>query len=132
MFMSELWSQLMNGRIILQVEEHYFEQMMQAVKNEDHAMDIPNEFLCPISLEIMEDPVVLVETAVTFDKKSIDTWLYAYGQNTCPVSRKVLIEPRYVENRFAKMLIEDWLKAHKVDVSTFECCCEHSCNTSTH
>lgn len=35
----------------------------------------PNEFLCPISLEIMYFPVVLVATGQTYDLNSIDAWV---------------------------------------------------------
>ncbi|GMH46172.1 hypothetical protein BSKO_14140 [Bryopsis sp. KO-2023] len=93
----------------LKVEEHYFKQMLQAVGGPDLP---PPEFFCPIALEIMRDPVVLVETAVTYDRSSLDTWLYTYGNDTCPVSRKQLVDPKYVENKVAKSLIDDWLRTH--------------------
>ncbi|GMH46162.1 hypothetical protein BSKO_14130 [Bryopsis sp. KO-2023] len=91
------------------VEEHYFKQMLQAVGGPDLP---PPEFFCPIALEIMRDPVVLVETAVTYDRSSLDAWLYTYGNDTCLVSRKQLVDPKYVENKVAKSLIDDWLRTH--------------------
>lgn len=39
----------------------------------------PNEFLCPISLEIMYFPVILVATGQTYDLTSIDAWVSSGG-----------------------------------------------------
>lgn len=77
----------------------------------------PPEFYCPISLEIMEDPVVLIETAVTYDKKSLDTWLHVYGSSRCPVSGQKLERLEYVENKALRCLIDDWKRHHMSQVS---------------
>lgn len=76
----------------------------------------PPEFYCPISLEIMEDPVVLIETAVTYDKKSLDTWLHVYGSSRCPVSGQQLERLGYVENKALRCLIDDWKRHHMSQV----------------
>ena len=41
----------------------------------------PNEFLCPISLELMYFPVVLVATGQTYDLNSIDAWVSSGGNS---------------------------------------------------
>lgn len=92
------------------MEEHYFQQLLLAVEKHKPVKPIPTEFLCPISLEVMKEPVLVVETGVTYDKISIETWLHSYGHDTCPVSRKQLRSTSYVENRFARILINDWLR----------------------
>lgn len=46
---------------------------------------IPPEFLCVISQEVMNDPVVLVVCGHTFDRASIDAWFRAH--NSCPSCR---------------------------------------------
>lgn len=68
----------------------------------------PPEFYCPIALEIMEDPVVLMETAVTYDRKSVEVWISPHGPQKCPVTKKQLSNPSFIENKALKMLIEDW------------------------
>lgn len=53
------------------------------------AHDPPEEFLCPISLEVMTDPVIMVETAMTYDRASIEQH-FASGNDNCPLSGAVL------------------------------------------
>lgn len=90
------------------------------MKTQEDVRQIPTEFLCPISLEVMNEPMLLVETGVTYDKKSIETWLHSYGHDTCPVSRRELKSTTYVENRFARVLINDWLRDNQRE---HEVCC---------
>ncbi|KAL3820641.1 hypothetical protein ACJIZ3_006546 [Penstemon smallii] len=52
---------------------------------------LPNDFKCPISLEIMSDPVIL-SSGHTFDRTSIQRWLDA-GHRTCPITKLPLPEP---------------------------------------
>jgi len=49
------------------------------------AENAPREYICPISLELMRDPVLLVETGQVYDRPSIEGWFKA-GKSTCPVS----------------------------------------------
>lgn len=45
----------------------------------------PDMFLCPISREVMRDPVVLVETGQMYDRSSISEW-FKTGHSTCPLT----------------------------------------------
>ncbi|KAI3680605.1 hypothetical protein L6452_35378 [Arctium lappa] len=45
----------------------------------------PDDFKCPISLEIMSEPVIL-SSGHTFDRTSIQRWLDA-GHRTCPITK---------------------------------------------
>ncbi|XP_065856700.1 E3 ubiquitin-protein ligase PUB22 [Euphorbia lathyris] len=56
---------------------------------EDLEIDVPPFFLCPISLQIMTDPVT-VSTGITYDRESIEKWLFSGKNNTCPVTKQVL------------------------------------------
>ncbi|KAL1336084.1 hypothetical protein HN51_030484 [Arachis hypogaea] len=49
------------------------------------AAQLPEHFKCPISLEIMSDPVIL-SSGHTFDRSSIQRWLDA-GHRTCPITK---------------------------------------------
>ncbi|XP_061343128.1 E3 ubiquitin-protein ligase PUB22-like [Gastrolobium bilobum] len=51
----------------------------------DNEIDVPPFFLCPISLEIMKDPVT-VSTGITYDRESIEKWLFSEKNKTCPVT----------------------------------------------
>ncbi|KAK4719778.1 hypothetical protein R3W88_018116 [Solanum pinnatisectum] len=54
-------------------------------------VEIPKYFLCPISLQIMKDPVTTV-TGITYDRENIETWLLMAEENTstCPVTKQIL------------------------------------------
>lgn len=51
---------------------------------EKPAVQIPVHFTCPISMELMQDPV-MVATGHTYDRSSITRWL-AQGNKTCPLT----------------------------------------------
>jgi hypothetical protein len=46
-------------------------------------------FLCPISLQLMKDPVT-VSTGITYDRESIEKWLFSSENKTCPVTKQQL------------------------------------------
>jgi hypothetical protein len=52
-------------------------------------IDVPSFFVCPISLEIMKDPVT-VSTGITYDRESIEKWLISKKNKTCPVTKQQL------------------------------------------
>lgn len=68
---------------------------------------IPHEFVCPISHEIMEHPVTLVETASVFDKQSIEEWL-GRGNMSCPLTGLPVTSTALVVNRPLQQAIERW------------------------
>ncbi|GMH37245.1 hypothetical protein BSKO_05118 [Bryopsis sp. KO-2023] len=105
-------------------EEHFIRHILialeilqntQTLKEERLAKSqkgTPPEFYCPLSLCIMKEPVVLFETAVTYEKSSIEKWLKGYGDGTCPVSQTKLSSRSFVENKALKSVIDDWMRNH--------------------
>lgn len=70
----------------------------------------PDDFRCPISLDIMSDPVIL-PTGHTYDRSSISKWLsLSHGNPTCPKTGQRLITPgpALVPNLALKRLIEQY------------------------
>ncbi|KAL3830510.1 hypothetical protein ACJIZ3_019312 [Penstemon smallii] len=67
---------------------------------------IPNEFLCPITLEIMTDPVI-VATGQTYERESIQQWLDS-KHLTCPKTGQVLTHLSLAPNFALKNLILQW------------------------
>ncbi|PNH03017.1 U-box domain-containing protein 10 [Tetrabaena socialis] len=57
----------------------------------------PSSFYCPVSMELMADPV-MVATGHTYDRQCIEKWL-AQGNRTCPVTgmrlRHLELTPNY-------------------------------------
>ncbi|KAL0555271.1 hypothetical protein IC582_009214 [Cucumis melo] len=52
----------------------------------DEQIEVPHYFLCPISLQIMKDPVTL-PSGITYDRHSIETWLFSGKNSSCPVTK---------------------------------------------
>ncbi|KAI3730481.1 hypothetical protein L1987_61651 [Smallanthus sonchifolius] len=73
---------------------------------DDH--EIPHHFICPISLQIMKDPVT-VATGITYDRDSIQQW-QSHGKNkTCPVTNQLLsIDADFTPNHNLRRLIQSW------------------------
>ena len=68
--------------------------------------NIPENFKCPISLEVMIDPVI-IESGITFDKKNIEEWFISH--NTCPLTRKI-VNRQYIPNTIFKRTIHEFLE----------------------
>ncbi|RCV35157.1 hypothetical protein SEVIR_7G229100v4 [Setaria viridis] len=68
----------------------------------------PQLFLCPISIELMEDPVT-VSTGVTYDRRSIERWFFKYGKTTCPATMQRLSSFDLTPNHTLKSVISSWL-----------------------
>ena len=69
---------------------------------------IPDEFLCPISYEVMEDPVLL-EDGHTYDRKSIESWLASHS--TSPMTNTRLSSKALSPNYALRAAIERWRAA---------------------
>ncbi|XP_015691450.2 E3 ubiquitin-protein ligase PUB23-like [Oryza brachyantha] len=83
---------------------------------ESPAVEVPSYFVCPISLEIMRDPVTL-STGITYDRESIERWVFTDGHGECPVTKQRLApadrEP--TPNHTLRRLIQGWCAVHAVE-----------------
>lgn len=61
-----------------------------SLKNIMEGRETPREYLCPVSLQLMRDPVLLVQTGQVYDRESIEGW-FKSGHNTDPVTGDSLI-----------------------------------------
>lgn len=68
----------------------------------------PQEFKCPLSKEIMRDPVI-ISSGKTFDRTSIQKWLKA-GNRTCPKTQQVLSHTILTPNHLVRDMITQWCK----------------------
>ncbi|CAN8278952.1 unnamed protein product [Cochlearia groenlandica] len=73
----------------------------------DQELEIPSFFLCPISLDIMKDPVI-VSTGITYDRDTIEKWLFTGKKTTCPVTKQVITETDLTPNHTLRRLIQSW------------------------
>ncbi|KFK38195.1 hypothetical protein AALP_AA3G081600 [Arabis alpina] len=74
----------------------------------------PDEFRCPISNELMRDPVVLA-SGQTYDKLFIQKWLSS-DNRTCPKTKQVLSHTVLTPNVLIREMIWKWCK--KVGIET--------------
>jgi len=73
----------------------------------------PETFLvCPLTKEIMEDPVLLVDSGHTFERSAIEKWIKE-GNNCCPVTGKPLRLRMLVQNVRVKEGVSDLHNACK-------------------
>ncbi|CAL9762348.1 unnamed protein product [Musa acuminata subsp. burmannicoides] len=73
---------------------------------------IPEHFLCPISAELMRDPVVLA-SGQTYDRRFIQEWLSS-GNLTCPRTQQVLSDTTLTPNHLVRSMISQWCTEHGV------------------
>ncbi|XP_052199930.1 U-box domain-containing protein 14 [Diospyros lotus] len=75
---------------------------------------IPDDFRCPISLELMKDPVI-VSTGQTYERSCIQKWLDA-GHKTCPKTQQTLLHTALTPNYVLKSLIGLWCESNGVQL----------------
>lgn len=69
----------------------------------------PEEFRCPLSNELMRDPVILA-SGQTYDRPFIQKWLKA-GNRTCPRTQQVLSHTILTPNHLIREMISQWCKS---------------------
>lgn len=70
-------------------------------------MDFPQHFRCPISMEVMKDPVT-ISTGVSYERKNIEKWFYTYRRKTCPATMQNIENFDVTPNHTLKRLIISW------------------------
>lgn len=72
---------------------------------------LPSAYCCPISMEIMVDPVI-VATGHTYDRCSIERWVHTQGHKTCPCTGMKLRHLEFTPNYALKSAIQEWAVAN--------------------
>ncbi|THF98820.1 hypothetical protein TEA_001752 [Camellia sinensis var. sinensis] len=74
---------------------------------------IPDDFLCPISLELMRDPAI-VATGQTYERSYIQRWIDC-GNTTCPKTQQKLQNLTLTPNYVLRSLITQWCVEHNIE-----------------
>ncbi|CAI5980320.1 unnamed protein product [Closterium sp. NIES-65] len=74
----------------------------------------PPEFLCPITCELMADPVMVV-TGQTYERSSIRQWI-SEGHRTCPITRMPLGNIELVPNYALRNAIRAWAQKRGIEL----------------
>ncbi|PON78732.1 Beta-catenin [Parasponia andersonii] len=77
---------------------------------------IPDDYLCPISLELMRDPVI-VATGQTYERSYIQRWIDC-GNKTCPKTQQKLENLTLTPNYVLRNLINQWCVKHNIEQPT--------------
>ncbi|KAB2022042.1 hypothetical protein ERO13_D07G166100v2 [Gossypium hirsutum] len=78
------------------------------------ALSCPEEFKCPLSKELMRDPVILA-SGQTYDRPFIQKWLNA-GNRTCPQTEQVLSHTILTPNNLIRDMISQWSKSQGIEL----------------
>ncbi|KAE8685351.1 U-box domain-containing protein 3 [Hibiscus syriacus] len=78
-------------------------------------ISIPPHFLCPLSLELMTDPVI-VASGQTYDRTSIQKWLDS-GLSICPMTRQTLKHRDLIPNHTVKNMVANWCDEKSLQLS---------------
>ncbi|CAK8543603.1 unnamed protein product [Lathyrus sativus] len=77
-------------------------------------VSVPSYFRCPLSLELMLDPVI-VASGQTYQRQSIQTWLDS-GLNVCPKTHQRLNHAILIPNYTVKAMIANWCEENNVEL----------------
>lgn len=76
-------------------------------------VSVPPDFRCPLSLELMTDPVT-VESGQTYERVFIEKWM-DMGLMVCPKTRQALSHTTLTPNYIVKAFIANWCEAKNVN-----------------
>ncbi|XWS34513.1 hypothetical protein CRYUN_Cryun21dG0044700 [Craigia yunnanensis] len=93
-------------------QENVITKGNEEIKKPD-ALVIPDDFLCPISLELMRDPVI-VATGQTYERSYIQRWIDC-GNVTCPKTQQKLEKLTLTPNYVLRSLINQWCAKHNIE-----------------
>jgi hypothetical protein len=79
---------------------------------------IPSLFICPITLQVMVDPL-MTRNGLNFERAAIFSWL-DQGSGSCPLTRKPLTASDLITNRRLKTRIRIWRANHGIPEPTEE------------
>ncbi|CAA6671166.1 unnamed protein product [Spirodela intermedia] len=77
-----------------------------------NGIQIPADFCCPLSLELMSDPVI-VASGQTYERAFIRKWL-DQGFTVCPKTRQALGHANLIPNYTVKALIANWCESNNI------------------
>ncbi|AQK78159.1 Putative ARM repeat-containing protein containing family protein isoform 1 [Zea mays] len=91
------------------MHDHLLREKQQLSIN---GVPIPPDFCCPLSLELMSDPVI-VASGQTYERVYIKLWLDE-GFTICPKTRQRLGHSNLIPNYTVKALIANWCESHDI------------------
>ncbi|ESQ46236.1 hypothetical protein EUTSA_v10000047mg [Eutrema salsugineum] len=88
------------------------ERLLLIRQTQTSSVAILADFFCPLSLEVMTDPVI-VSSGQTYEKAFIKRWI-DLGLKVCPKTRQTLTHTTLIPNYTVKALIANWCETNDV------------------
>jgi U-box domain len=88
---------------------------MQEQSSSSSDIDIPEKFTCPITQELMQDPV-MSRYGQSYERSAIIEWLAA-GNKACPMTRQPLCLRDVISNPKLRVEIRRWQVENQTDVT---------------
>ncbi|KAH8503984.1 hypothetical protein H0E87_011574 [Populus deltoides] len=82
---------------------------LRKMVGELESIQVPSVFICPISLDPMQEPVTLC-TGQTYERSNILKW-FSLGHCTCPTTMQELWDDTVTPNRTLQQLIHSWFSS---------------------
>ena len=74
-----------------------------------HAPVVPSEFMCPITADVMTDPVITAD-GMTYDRRAIEMWLREH--DTSPLTGEQLVHKKTTPNVLVRGMVQDFCALH--------------------
>ncbi len=83
------------------------------------AVEVPEEFMCPLSFRIFVDPVV-TEFGHTYSRAHLEQWWASSGRYTCPTTNQVLRDRTLRPNVQLRKVMQEFFEQHpEIDRENF-------------
>ena len=79
---------------------------IKSINSVESTKSIPDEYICPITLDIMTDPVMAID-GFTYERSEIEDW-FRKGNKTSPKTNETLNSHILIPNKNLKILIEEY------------------------
>ncbi|KAM9826530.1 WD repeat, SAM and U-box domain-containing protein 1 isoform 3-T7 [Syngnathus typhle] len=83
---------------------------LEELKNALVCSGVPDEFLCPITRELMRDPVLAAD-GYSYEREAITMWIHTKNRSS-PMTNLPLLTTLLTPNRTLKMAIARWRASH--------------------
>ncbi|XP_008283022.1 WD repeat, SAM and U-box domain-containing protein 1 isoform X2 [Stegastes partitus] len=83
---------------------------VEELKNDSVCSGIPDEFLCPITRELMREPVIAAD-GYSYEREAIESWINTKNRSS-PMTNLPLLTTLLTPNHTLKMAIGRWKTSH--------------------
>ncbi|KAL2233712.1 UNVERIFIED_CONTAM: U-box domain-containing protein 45 [Sesamum indicum] len=83
-------------------------------RRSEHMPVPPEELRCPISLQLMYDPVIIA-SGLTYERVCMERW-FADGHNTCPKTQQLLPHLSLIPNYSVEGLVASWCEQNGIPI----------------